>query len=404
MNHSEELQLHHRKVDSAGLQRRNNKSPNVDVTDRKYMHCVRPAAELTRKRKLSGGKNSESLRICDSQSNSKRNVLRQDLKEIYEELISLKSEYRSLKQNYNTLLQEKVSHTEQVQALTEKMELVSAENLKLKKESERSKIQQEMQQQELQRTKREHGKLLEIETFRNKKLQETLLEKGTHSAKLENIISVLKAQLGFETLDENTLDTYDKANQEQYEPNSSHISFKKSSQVCEEQPNNKFMLTSISSGRKRIMQVLSDDSLTFSKEKSYMESSKLIVSPRQGCPDLLKDEPEDECRFYPLEDRIFKKRMQQYVEEDSFDATQNITELTNGNSPDVAFKKRSTTFVEPVKKKRLARPEEEPHSKRLASRPATTAEHKKRKKKSDTTNKQTDRLERSSGADKHTYR
>jgi hypothetical protein len=37
------------------------RSPNVDPNDKKYLHCVRPLE--TRKRKLSGGKNSESLRV-----------------------------------------------------------------------------------------------------------------------------------------------------------------------------------------------------------------------------------------------------------------------------------------------------------------------------------------------------
>ena len=122
-----------------GLQQRrgHNKSPNVDTTDRKYLHCVRPAAELSRKRKFSGGKNRESLRIGDSQSNSKRNVLnaeKKDLREIYQELISLKSEYRSLKQNYNTLLQEKLMHAKQAETMTEKMDVSTAENAKLRKD------------------------------------------------------------------------------------------------------------------------------------------------------------------------------------------------------------------------------------------------------------------------------
>lgn len=81
------------------------------------------------------------------------------------------------------------------------------------------------------------------------------------------------------------------------------------------------MLTDLSSGRKRIMQALSDDSLTFSKEKSHLQSSKLIESPRGGCADLLlDDEDENECRFYPLEEHAFKKKLQLYVEEDSLES------------------------------------------------------------------------------------
>lgn len=74
MNQSEELRGNHRKADSAG--HRQEKSPNIDPHDRKYMYCARPAAELHRKRKLSGSKNCESLRIYDSQSQSKRSVSR----------------------------------------------------------------------------------------------------------------------------------------------------------------------------------------------------------------------------------------------------------------------------------------------------------------------------------------
>lgn len=84
------------------------------------------------------------------------------MKEIYQELILLKSEYRSLKQNYNTLLQEKVAHAEESRVLNEKVEALSGENVKLRKDIERGKIQQELSQQEVHRAKREAGKLLEI--------------------------------------------------------------------------------------------------------------------------------------------------------------------------------------------------------------------------------------------------
>lgn len=85
-----------------------------------------------------------------------------------------------MKQNYNELLKEKTVQAEQAHHTNE-------DNLKLKRELERMKMQGELLVQEVGRARREASKLVEVEVFKNKKLEETLQEK-------EQLIQLLKAK------------------------------------------------------------------------------------------------------------------------------------------------------------------------------------------------------------------
>jgi hypothetical protein len=93
------------------------------------------------------------------------------LGEIYNELISLKSEYKMLKSNYSRLVAENGESLRKEKL--EKEGLVS-EKEKLLKEAEKQKKCISMLEVEVDRIKKECYKILEMERFKLKKLEETL--------------------------------------------------------------------------------------------------------------------------------------------------------------------------------------------------------------------------------------
>lgn len=171
---------------------RNKRVPSVqEIYSSSHWNRVNSSKKLDSPSKLSEKKRKRSQNSI--QKHKSKNS--QSMQNIASEMNFLRDEYKTLKDAYHSLIQEKLKNAEEAQlirdenqTLKDSNEALRAENEKLKAESSRALKEGEklrnkvgFMEQEIERIKKESFKMIEIEQFRARKLEENLQEKGTPS-------------------------------------------------------------------------------------------------------------------------------------------------------------------------------------------------------------------------------